>query len=196
LSNFILTDAEGVGLTKPLNELGGGFRDIDAKDISAGAFVTYYVVADVNSMPNEDSVTVKISISPSGSTFVVNSSEKILNMEGTEVSAKHTVAQTTFSVIQDRSFSTPGNDFSKGALKFSVWAHGKDKLTLQYADFENDFSSYSGDLASYSGGKLVIVRVKDNAVVASGDQSTGSIKFNPGVTVEPGQSETFLVKLL
>jgi hypothetical protein len=154
----------------------------------------YYVVADVNSIPDDAIIihalpptNVYMYVSADGSSIVGSHGETVPMNQGMDkvLGNHHQVAQNTFNVVPE----LPTNkNLATDAMEFTVYAYGKDKVTLHSATFQNV-------LTGYSGGLLTIVRKSDNAIVGTGDGTTGTVKFKEGTTVESGTSSRYIVKL-
>lgn len=118
---------------------------------------------------------------------IIGSHGETVPLSGKEISGSlHDVAQNTFKVALMQPTS---KNLATDAMEFTVYAYGKDKVTLSSAAFDNVLSGYAG-------GMLTIVRKSDNVTVGTGSGPTGKVQFNTGATVDANASSTFVVKLV
>ena len=189
LSNILLTDSVGtvIGTASDVTANGAKFANLDSSSASSIAMdksATFYVVADVNSSTDQSGVVVNVVTAGSN---ITGSNGALVAMAGvTVVGPSHDVAQNTFKVA----LVTPtSKNIATDAMRFTVYAYGKNTVTLSGATFANVLSGYTG-------GTLTIVRASDNATVATGVGTTGAVTFNAGTTVDANTSSTYIVKLV
>jgi hypothetical protein len=189
LSNILLTDSVGtvIGTASDVTANGAKFANLDSSSASSIAMdksATFYVVADVNSSTDQSGVVVNVVTAGSN---ITGSNGALVAMAGvTVVGPSHDVAQNTFKVA----LVTPtSKNIATDAMRFTVYAYGKNTVTLSGATFANVLSGYTG-------GTLTIVRASDNATVGTGVGTTGVVTFNAGTTVDANTSSTYIVKLV
>jgi hypothetical protein len=167
------------------------FANLDSaagSSIAMDKSATYYVVADVNSSTNVTGVVVNVVATgvTGGSSITGTNGATVLITAATVVGASHDVSENTFKVT----LGTPtSKNIATAAMEFTVNAFGKNSVTLSGATFNNVLSGYTG-------GTLTVVRKSDNATVATGIGTNGSVTFVAGTSIDAGTSATYIVKMV
>jgi hypothetical protein len=193
LSNIRLTDSVGtvLGTASDVTATGAMFANLDSaagSSIAMDKSATYYVVADVNSSTNVTGVVVNVVATgvTGGSSITGTNGATVLITAATVVGASHDVSENTFKVT----LGTPtSKNIATAAMEFTVNAFGKNSVTLSGATFNNVLSGYTG-------GTLTVVRKSDNATVATGIGTNGSVTFVAGTSIDAGTSATYIVKMV
>lgn len=134
---------------------------------------TFYLVADVNT--NVTGVS-NLSVTLNGASSRVKSTNGTLSyLTGTVASATHAIDENIAVVAK---VANTSKDLNTSALRFSVTASGKDKVTLTSATFDNLFSGYTGTLRTtktFADGEVVTAGYVSTTGTLSGTTASGTV---------------------
>ncbi len=187
LTNFRLLDANKAEVATASSASGTAvvFTNIAKNNVIAqDKSATFYVVADVNS--STDVTGVVLTVTTASSNITATNGEEIAMTGSSVTSASHAIAQNK-AVVSKASNSS--KLLTTSALRLSVYADGKDQITLSGLTLNSSVSGYTGSL---------VVKVYKDSVDSSNLAGTGTtgattISLTANNTVSVGNTATYIV---
>lgn len=186
LSNFrILTPTNKEIAATSSTSTAVTFTNISPEDsIAQDKTDTYYLIADVNTNVVATSVSSQLVLA---SSTIKATNGKVISMIWSNVSSNtHLIDENKAFVAKSTNSS---KDISTSALRFSVTATGKDKVTLTSATFDNQFSWYDWTWA--------LTVYKDSISPANKvgfvNGKTWVVTFTANYTVDAGSTNNYIV---